>query len=102
MFEPLHPGEIVKDMLIDATKLNVTKAAGRLGVSRTALSRLINGHAGISPEMALRLSKIFNTSIESWINLQAQYDTWQINQRDKKIKIKIKPLTQKEIHAAAG
>jgi antitoxin HigA-1 len=85
---PLHPGFIVKDELIDATGMNVTEAADRLGVSRTALSRLLNGHAGISPEMALRLSKFFKTSIEMWINLQAQYDTWLIAKQSKKIKVK--------------
>lgn len=85
---PLHPGEIVKDELINATGLSVTEAAERLGVSRTALSRLLNGHAGISPEMALRLSKFFNTSIEMWINVQAQYDTWLISKQANKIKVK--------------
>ena len=87
MFSPLHPGEIVKDTLLDATGLTVTKAAQKLGVSRTALSRLVNKHSGISPEMALRLAKLFNTSIESWINLQAQYDTWKVSQDYDKIKI---------------
>lgn len=90
MFKPLHPGEIVKDTLIDATGLTVTEAADRLGVSRTALSRLINCHSGLSPEMAARLAKLFNTSIDSWINLQAQYDTWRAS-RDYN-KIKVKPL----------
>lgn len=85
---PLHPGEIVKDELIDATGMSVTEAAERLGVSRTALSRLLNAHSGISPEMALRLSKLFNTSIEMWINLQAQYDTWLISKQANRIKIK--------------
>ncbi|OGT47892.1 MAG: addiction module antidote protein, HigA family [Gammaproteobacteria bacterium RIFCSPHIGHO2_12_FULL_41_20] len=85
---PLHPGKIVKDELIDATGMNVTEAAKRLGVSRTALSRLLNGHAGISPEMALRLSKFFNTSIEMWINIQSQYDTWLISKQASKIKVK--------------
>jgi addiction module HigA family antidote len=88
IYNPLHPGEIVKDELIDATGMTVTEAAERLGVSRTALSRLLHGHAGISPEMALRLSKLFNTSIEMWINLQAQYDTWLISKQAKKIKVK--------------
>src|ERR1700727_2931613 len=88
MHEPLHPGEVVKDELIDGAGLSVTEAANKLGVSRTALSRLLNGHAGISPEMALRLSKLFNTSIEMWINIQAQYDTWQISKLAKKIRVR--------------
>ena len=87
MHKPLHPGKIVKDELIDATGMSVTEAASRLQVSRTALSRLLNGHSGISPEMALRLSKLFNTSIDLWINLQAQYDSWLISKRAKYIKI---------------
>lgn len=88
MHEPLHPGEIVKDALIDGAGLNVTAAAYKLGVSSTSLSRLLNGHAGISPEMALRLSKLLNTSIEMWINIQAQYDTWKISRISHKIKVK--------------
>lgn len=86
--DPLHPGFIVKDELIDACGLSVTDAAHRLGVSRTALSRVLNGHADISPEMALRLSKLLNTSIEMWVNLQAQYDVWLISKQAHKIKIK--------------
>lgn len=86
--EPLHPGIIVKDALIDGTGLSVTKAAGKLGVTRTTLSRLLNGHSGLSPEMALRLSKFFNTSIEMWINLQAQYDVWLIQQHANNVKVK--------------
>ncbi|TAK73955.1 MAG: addiction module antidote protein, HigA family [Gammaproteobacteria bacterium] len=88
MYKPLHPGEIVKDALIDGAGLTVTQAARKLGISRTALSRLLNGHAGISPEMALRLSKLLSTSIEMWINIQANYDTWQISQFSHKIKVK--------------
>lgn len=88
MHEPLHPGEIVKDALIEGAGLSVTEAANKLGVSRTSLSRLLNGHVGISPEMALRLSKLLNTSIEMWINIQAQYDTWQISKLSRKIKVK--------------
>jgi addiction module HigA family antidote len=86
--EPLHPGEIVKDELIEGAGLSVSEAANKLGISRTALSRLLNGHASISPEMALRLSKLFNTSIEMWINIQAQYDTWRISKLAKRIKVK--------------
>ena len=85
--EPLHPGLIVKDALIDNTGLSVTEAALRLGTTRTTLSRLLNGHAGISPEMAVRLSKFFETSVESWMNLQLQYDVWLIKQKRDKINV---------------
>lgn len=84
---PLHPGLIVKDALIDQTGLSVTEAAKRLGVTRTTLSRLLNAHANISPEMALRLSKFFQTSVETWINLQAQYDAWLIKKTAANIKV---------------
>ena len=86
--DPLHPGEIVKDALIDGAGLSVTEAASKLGISRTALSRVLNGHTGISPEMALRLSKLLRTSIEMWINIQAQYDIWKISKKANKIKVK--------------
>ena len=89
---PLHPGEHVKDLLIDSLGLSITEAASHLGVTRTTLSRLLHGHTDISPEMALRLSKLLNTSIDMWVNLQAQYDIWQIHK--KRNKIKIVPLDQ--------
>jgi addiction module HigA family antidote len=87
MHNPLHPGEIVKDALIDGAGLTVTEAAHRLDVSRVTLSRLLNCHAGISPKMALRLSKLFDTSIEMWINIQAQYDTWLVSQHADQIHV---------------
>lgn len=85
--KPLHPGLLVKDALIDQTGLSVTEAAARLGVSRVALSRLLNGRSSISAEMALRLAQFFQTSIESWLNLQMQYDVWLIKQKRNKIKV---------------
>ena len=85
--KPLPPGLIVKDALIDHTGLSVTDAAHLLGVTRTTLSRLLNGHTGISPSMALRLSQFFRTSIESWMNLQTQYDIWLIQQRKNEINV---------------
>ena len=85
--KPLHPGVILKDVLIDSTDVTISEAAERLGVTRTTLSRLLNEHAGISPEMALRLSKLLNTSIELWVNLQSQYDIWNIKQHAKNMNI---------------
>lgn len=88
MHNPLHPGEIVKDALIDGAGLNVTAAAEHLGISRTALSRLLNCHAGISPEMAVRLSKLLGTSVEMWINIQAHYDMWAAMKKARHIRVK--------------
>lgn len=88
MHEPLHPGFIVKEVLMDGAGLTVTEAAQKLGVTRTTLSRLLNGHAGISPEMALRLAKLLGNSAAMWINIQAQYDVWQVQQHSHKIKVK--------------
>ncbi len=79
--EPLHPGVIIKNILIDGAGLTISDAAVRLGVTRTTLSRLLNKHAGVSPEMAFRLSKLLNTSIDMWVNLQSQYDIWNIVNR---------------------
>lgn len=76
MYNPPHPGEILKERCLKPLDLTVTRAAKALGVSRKTLSAIINGRAGISPEMAIRLSMAFDTTAESWLNQQAQYDLW--------------------------
>jgi len=76
MHNPPHPGEVLRQLCLDPLNLTVTDAARSLGVSRKALSSILNGRAGISPEMAVRLSIAFNTSAESWLNQQLQYDLW--------------------------
>lgn len=80
MHNPPHPGEIIKELCLDPLELTITDAAKGLGISRKTLSSIINGRAGISPEMAVRLSIAFDTSSESWINQQSQYDLWQAEQ----------------------
>lgn len=80
---PLHPGELVKETLIEGAGLSVTDAAHKLGIDRATLSRLINGHSGISPEMAFRLSMLLGTSVEMWLNIQRDYDIWTVNQKFK-------------------
>ncbi len=80
MFNPPHPGEIIKELCLEPLGVSVTAAAKALGVSRKTLSTILNGHAGISPEMAIRLSIAFETSAESWLNQQSQYDLWQAEQ----------------------
>jgi antitoxin HigA-1 len=88
MKNPPHPGEIIRDVCIKPLSLTVTQAAEGLGVTRKTLSLLLNGHAGISPEMAVRLSQAFGRSAESWLQLQVQYDIAQVKRSAKKIKIK--------------
>ncbi len=87
MHNPPHPGEIIKELCLDPLDLTVTSAAEALGVSRKTLSQIVNGRAGISPEMAVRLSIAFNTSAESWINQQGQYDLWQAEQRREQLQV---------------
>ncbi len=74
MKNPPHPGETIRELCLGPVGLSVTAAAEGLGVSRKALSELLNGHAGISPEMAIRLSKAFGGSAESWLTQQMHYD----------------------------
>ena len=80
MHNPPHPGEILREFCIEPLGLTVTAAAKSLGVSRKTLSAILNERAGISPEMAIRLSKAFDTTAESWLNQQMQYDLWVANQ----------------------
>ena len=87
MHNPPHPGKIIKALCVDPLGLTVTEAAKGLGISRKTLSGILNGRAGISPEMAVRLSIAFDTSVESWINQQTQYDLWQAEQRRKQLRV---------------
>ena len=88
MHNPPHPGEIIKTLCLEPLGLTVTEAANALGISRKTLSSIINGKAGISPEMAVRLSIAFDTSSESWLNQQAQYDLWRAEQRRGELRVR--------------
>ena len=87
MHNPPHPGEVLRQLCLEPLDLSVTDAAKALGVSRKTLSALLNGRAGISPEMAFRLSIAYDTSAESWLNQQVQYDLWQAEKRRKSLKV---------------
>ncbi len=76
MYNPAHPGEVLRDGVFSETGVTVTSAAVALGVTRVALSRVLNGKAAVSAEMAIRLGKWLNTGPEVWLNMQAQYDLW--------------------------
>jgi addiction module HigA family antidote len=88
MHNPPHPGEVIKRQCLEPLGLSVTEAAKGLGVSRNTLSMLLNGRLGISPEMAIRLSRGFGGSPESWLQQQMQYDLWLARRRGAKIKVR--------------
>ena len=86
MKNPPHPGTVVLQECIEPLNLTITQAATALGVTRNTLSELVNGKRGISPEMAVRLSKVFGGSAESWLFQQAQYDLAHIRRDRLKLK----------------
>ena len=87
MQNPPHPGGIVRRQCLAPLGLSVTRAAEGLGVTRQALSDLVNGHAGVSTEMAVRLSKAFGSSPETWLGMQMVYDLWQVRDRAEQITV---------------
>jgi antitoxin HigA-1 len=91
MHNPPHPGEVLKAFCLEPLGLTVTRAAAALGVSRRTLSAIVNGRSGISPEMAVRLSLAFDTTAESWLAQQLQYDLWQAEK--KRASLRVKPLS---------
>lgn len=82
MHNPPHPGEVLKGLFLDPLNLTVTDAAKALGVTRKTLSQIVNGRAGISSAMAMRLSKAFGTTPEHWLRMQNAYDLWQARDTD--------------------
>jgi addiction module HigA family antidote len=87
MKSPPHPGDFVRTEIIGPLGISVTEAAKALRVSRPTLSSLLNGHADISPEMALRLEKAFGISMDLLVRMQASYDTARTRGREKEIKV---------------
>ncbi len=87
MHTPPHPGRIVRQECLEPLGLTVTDAARRLGVSRVALSELVNERRGVSPEMAIRLSKAFGGKPEVWAGLQMQHDLAEAMKRSDQIKV---------------
>jgi addiction module HigA family antidote len=80
---PVHPGEILKEMYLDPLGISVTALADTIGVARKTVSQLVNGHMGVSAEMALRLGKAFRTTPEIWLNMQRNFDLWEAGSRIK-------------------
>jgi addiction module HigA family antidote len=89
MHKPAHPGEILKEIYLEPLNLSVTETARALGITRKALSELINERTGISTAMALRLSKAFDTTPELWLNMQQNYDLWRERRKVKLSKVRV-------------
>ena len=81
MHNPPHPGEVLADTVLGPGGLSVSEFARRLGVSRVALSRVVNGRAAVSAEMALRLCEALGGTAESWLHMQVAYDLWRASKR---------------------
>ena len=96
MFNPPHPGLTIRDDVLPELGLGVSEAAKQLGVSRVALSRVINGRAAISADMAIRLAQWLGGNAETWLRAQAQYDLWQTGSKKH---IKIKPALRGAVPA---
>ncbi|MEO8064079.1 MAG: HigA family addiction module antitoxin [Pseudomonadota bacterium] len=91
MANPAHPGEILRGLYLEPMNVTITEAAEALGVSRKHVSAIVNGRAPVTPDMAMRLAAVFSTEPEVWVNLQAQYDLWDVS---RKARPKVKPLRQ--------
>jgi addiction module HigA family antidote len=87
MHDPAHPGEVIRAACLKPLELTVTAAAAALGVTRKAFSDLLNGHSGVSPDMAIRLEKVFGSTAEAWLKMQRQHDLWEARQRSHAIKV---------------
>ena len=88
MRNPGHPGEVIRELCLQPLSLTVTATADALGVTRKALSDLLNGHSGVSPDMAIRLEKVGWSTADHWLRMQLQYDLWHARQRTKKITVR--------------
>ena len=89
MHKPTHPGEVLKGLYLTPLDLSVTEAAKALGVTRKSLSQLVNGRAGVSITIALRLSRAFSTTPELWLNMQRNYDLWYARKKTLLSKVRV-------------
>ena len=96
--QPTHPGRIIKEDYLEPLSITVTVMANTLGVSRKTLSKIINKRGAITPDMALRLARAFDTSPDLWLNLQKNYDLWQAEHGSKEWRL-VKPLSPQLLHS---
>src|SRR5437879_9264300 len=98
MKNPVHPGRIVRHDCLEPLGLSVTEGAKILGVSRQALNNVVNGKAAISPEMAVRLSKAFGSTPETWLQMQLNYDLAQVRKKDISVKRVPRRAVTEDLH----
>lgn len=92
MHTPPHPGEILQGLWLNPMGISVTETARLLGISRKTLSKIVNGHGAITPEMAVRLEMVFGASAETWLGHQAAHDLWLMEARRKEIAREVHPV----------
>lgn len=95
---PTHPGKIIKEDYLKPLSMSITEMAGTLGISRKTLSKIINERGAITPDMALRLARAFDTTPELWLNLQNNHDLWQAEHRSAEWQT-VKPLSPQKLHS---
>ena len=95
MYDPPHPGGVLRRLDMEPRGVTVTQLAKAIGVSRTMLSQVVNGRARITPDLAVRLSRALDTSPDVWLNMQAQYDLWQAAHMEPHREIKPLPGVRK-------
>jgi len=94
--EPKHPGEIIREDYLKPLSMTISELASILGISRKTLSKILNGRGAITPDMALRLSRAFNTSADFWLNLQKNYDLWKAEHTSNDWQ-RVKPLSRQAL-----
>jgi addiction module HigA family antidote len=97
---PTHPGAVLRNDILPALKMTQTELAARIGVSRLSVSELVHEKRAMSPEMALRIATLLNTSPESWLRMQEAVDLWTVRQDASKL-ASIKPLERSRLDLAA-
>jgi addiction module HigA family antidote len=89
MYNPAHPGEVLRELYLEPLQLTITDAAEALGVTRNTFADLVNGRSRVSTPMALRLAKAFGTTAELWLNMQQNYDLWMARKKISLTNVKV-------------
>ncbi len=98
--QPTHPGKIIKEDYLSPLSITIKEMASILGVSRKTLSKIVNGRGSVTPDMALRLSRAFDTTPDLWLNLQTNFDLWQAAHTSKSWQI-VEPISSELLHLQA-